>query len=381
MPGQTIPFADLENRLHRMPVLADVHPLVPLALPEGTRIVSDSAELLAELDSPQLHRESNLLLLETKSPLAQRLPVVLCQQLPSLALLNERLPFNLAYARRHLLRTIDLAAHISQDVACDMAYHMADVIVFYLVDGLSYWDVGNWPFDVQPCFVDGPSVTYRFIEGDEKQINELVGFPGIIGRPPLAERLYGLGYQQARGYSYWDRENIIADYMFRGVSLTRISSFEGLVALLREAPLQPPTFIQIVQEGLDGLAHHRRELRPAEIEAAIDKIRIDVSMLVDWLKASGYSATIYLTADHGILWRTEHPFRPLLYSGERQPRYARVTTSQDAPAQVTRFLAGNVSYDLFHYPYLAKDIKSNDSGVHGGLSAQESIVPLVKIRG
>lgn len=381
MPGQTIPFADLENRLHRMPVLADVHPLVPLALPEGTRIVSDSVELLAELDSPQLHRESNLLLLETKSPLAQRLPVVDCHQLPSLALLNERLPFNLAYARRHLLRTIDLAAHISQDVAFDMAHHMADVIVFYLVDGLSYWDVGNWSFDVQPCFVDGPSVTYRFVEEGGKKVNELVGFPGIIGRPPLAERLYGLGYRQARGYSYWDRENIIADYMFRGVSLTRISSFEGLVTLLREAPLQPPTFIQIVQEGLDGLAHHRRELRRAEIEAAIDKIRIDVSKLVDWLKASGYSATVYLTADHGILWRTEHPFRPLLYSGERQPRYARVTTSQDPPAQVTRFLAGNVSYDLFHYPYLAKDIKSNDSGVHGGLSAQESIVPLVKIRG
>lgn len=381
MPIQTIPFADLENRLHRMPVLADVHPLVPLALPEGTRIVSDSVELLAELDSPHLHHESNLLLLETKSPLAQRLPVVGCYQLPSLALLNERLPFNLAYARRHLLRTVDLAGHISQDVTRDMAHHMADVIVFYLVDGLSYWDVGNWPFDIQPCFVDGPSVTYRFIEGDEKQVNELVGFPGIMGRPPLAERLYGLGYRQARGYSYWDRENIIADYMFRGVSLTRISSFEGLVALLRESPLQPPTFIQIVQEGLDGLAHHRRELRRAEIEAAIDKIRIDVSMLVDWLKVSGYSVTVYLTADHGILWRTEHPFRPLLYSGERQPRYARVTTSQDPPAQVTRFLAGNVSYDLFHYPYLAKDIKSNDSGVHGGLSAQESIVPLVKIRG
>ena len=74
MPIQTIPFADLENCLHRTPVLADVHPLVPLALPEGTRIASDSVELLAELDSPQLHRESNLLLLETKSPLAQRLP-------------------------------------------------------------------------------------------------------------------------------------------------------------------------------------------------------------------------------------------------------------------------------------------------------------------
>lgn len=374
---QDISFADLEERLRRMPVLADVHPLVPLGLAARTRVFTDATELLSALDNPRLHDESNLLVLETKSPLAQRLPVVRCHEVPTLALLNERLPLNLTYARCHLLRTVDLAAHISHHVA----YQMADVVVFYLVDGLSYWDIGTWPFEVQPCFVDGPSVTYRIVEESGKQVNEQVGFPGIIGRPSLAERLYPLGYRQARGYSYWNRDNLVADYMFRGVPLTRINSFEGLVALLREEPLQPPTFIQIVQEGLDGLAHHRRELRRAEIDAAIDKIRVDVSMLVDWLRARGYSVSVYLTADHGLLWRTEHHFRPLVYSGERQPRYARAVTPQEPPAHATRFTVGDVSYDLFHYPYLAKEIKSNDSGVHGGLSVQESIVPLVKIRG
>jgi hypothetical protein len=132
---------------------------------------------------------------------------------------------------------------------------------------------------------------------------------------------------------------------------------------------------------LDGLAHHRRELRRAEITAAIDKILADVLMILEFLQTGGLSVTVYLTADHGILWRTEHEFRSLVYWGERHPRYARVTTEQEPPAQATRFDLGDAQYDLFHYPYLAMDIKSNDSGVHGGLSVQESIVPLVTIRG
>ncbi len=123
------------------------------------------------------------------------------------------------------------------------------------------------------------------------------------------------------------------------------------------------------------------ELRRAEITAAIDKILTDVLMLVEFFQANGFSVVVYLTADHGILWRTEHEFRSLAYMGERRPRYARVTTEQKPPAQSTRFNLGDAQYDLFHYPYLSMDIKSNDSGVHGGLSAQESIVPLVTIRG
>lgn len=377
-----IHFAELESLLRQTPLLAEMHPLAPMALPGGTRVISDSTGLLAALDSPEPHDESNLLVLETKSPLAQRFPVVRCLDLPPLELLNERLPQNLSYARRQLLQTTGVAGHITRE----LAQQAADVVVFYLVDGLSYWDARDWPFDVRPCFVDGPSVTYRFMGEDRRQVRGNVGFPGIVGRPSLAERLYPLGYRQARGYSYWNRDNAVADYMFRGIHLVRVESFEMMSARLREEPLQPPTFIQIVQEGLDGLAHHRRELRPAEVKAAIDKIMADVLLLIDFLRENGFSVTVYLTADHGILWRTEHEFRPLLYSGDRHPRYAHVTTEREPiaaelSAHATRFDLGDAQYDLFHYPYLARDIKSNDSGVHGGLSAQESIVPLVTIRG
>ena len=372
-----IKFSELESLLRRTPVLAEVHPLVPLGLSGGTRVLGDSAELLAILDSPELHDEGNLLVLGTKSPLSNRFPIIRCHDLPSLELLNERLPHNLSYARQCLLRTTGVAEYITRELA-QMA---ADVVIFYLVDGLSYWDVRDWPFDVRPCFVDGPSVTYQLTAESSRQVRGDIGFPGIIGRPSLAERLYPLGYRQARGYSYWNRDNAVADYMFRGIHLVRAESFEMMAARLREEPLQPSTFIQIVQEGLDGLAHHRRELRRAEITAAIDKILTDVLMLVEFFQANGFSVVVYLTADHGILWRTEHEFRSLAYMGERRPRYARVTTEQKPPAQSTRFNLGDAQYDLFHYPYLSMDIKSNASGVHGGLSAQESIVPLVTIRG
>lgn len=372
-----INFSELESLLRQAPVLAEVHPLVPLGLPGGTRVMDDADDLLATLDSPKLHDEGNLLLLETKSPLSHRFPAIRCHDLPSLELLNERLPHNLFYARQYLLKSVDLTEHITRE----LARQATDVVVFYLVDGLSYWDARDWPFDVRPCFVDGPSVTYQLTTGGSRQVRGDIGFPGIVGRPSLAERLYPLGYRQARGYSYWNRDNAVADYMFRGIHLVRTKSFEMMAARLREEPLQPPTLIQIVQEGLDGLAHHRRELRRAEITAAIDKILADVLMLVEFVRASGFSVTVYLTADHGVLWRTEHEFRSLAYSGERHPRYARVTAVQEPPAQSTRFNLGDAQYDLFHYPYLAKDIKSNDSGVHGGLSVQESIVPLVTIRG
>ena len=35
-------------------------------------------------------------------------------------------------------------------------------------------------------------------------------------------------------------------------------------------------------------------------------------------------------------------------------------------------------YYLYHYPYLGSRIRANDSGVHGGLSYWESIVPFVR---
>jgi hypothetical protein len=372
-----IKFSELESLLRRTPVLAEVHSLVPLGLSGGTRVMDNSAELLAILDSPEPHDESNLLVLGTKSPLSNRFPIIRCHDLPSLELLNERLPHNLSYARQRLLRTTGVAEYITRE----LAQQAADVVVFYLVDGLSYWDVRDWPFDARPCFVDGPSVTYQLTAESSRQVRGDIGFPGIIGRPSLAERLYPLGYRQARGYSYWNRDNAVADYMFRGIHLVRAESFEMMAARLRKEPLQPSTFIQIVQEGLDGLAHHRRELRRAEITAAIDKILTDVLMLVEFFQANGLSVVVYLTADHGILWRTEHEFRSLAYMGERRPRYARVTTTQEPPTHSTRFNLGDAQYDLFHYPYLGKDIKSNDSGVHGGLSVQESIVPLVTIRG
>lgn len=373
----SIRFAELEQTLRRTPVIARVHPLVPLCLPKRTLVLTDSAEFLMTLDSPEIHDQTNVLLLDTRSPLASRFPSFDCLECPAIDQVNERLPDNLEYARQHMLTTTKVAKHISHEVASQLS----DIVVFYLVDGLSYWDVRDWPFAIEPCFVDGPSVTFRYAAESKSRIVETIGFPAIIGHPSLAERLYSLGYRHARGYSYWNRNNVVADYMFRGVPLERVHNFEMMVALLKEEPLKPLTFIQIVQEGLDGLAHHRRELRRIEIDTAIEKIRFDVSLLLDFLSTTGYSIALYVMADHGILWRTEHEFQLVSHPGPSRPRYAKASLGQTVSEYATRFNQGEVQYDVFHYPFLGAALPSNDSGVHGGLSVQESVVPLIKIRG
>jgi hypothetical protein len=96
---------------------------------------------------------------------------------------------------------------------------------------------------------------------------------------------------------------------------------------------------------------------------------------------SGFSVTVFLVADHGILWKTEHEFRILRYPGECKPRYSTNNPGKTLQEYVTKLEKANSEYFLLHYPYLGAPIRSNDSGVHGGLSLHESIVPYARFRG
>ena len=41
--------------------------------------------------------------------------------------------------------------------------------------------------------------------------------------------------------------------------------------------------------------------------------------------------------------------------------------------------AADRTYYLYHSPYIGRRVRSNDSGIHGGLSYHESIVPFVRL--
>ena len=213
---------------------------------------------------------------------------------------------------------------------------------------------------------------------DEKRVVPQVGFASIINTPTLFSRLYRSGYKSAHGFTYWHPEdNQIAEAMFDGIPTQQVVNFDGILDILHSLPLINKTYLQIVREGLDGLAHSKRELAHPEIEGALKSIDQDIERLLDLLKTKSKRACIYLTADHGILWKKEHAWQ-LCETPNSKPRYTEARPGEALRDHAVKFEMPHHSYYSYRYPYLGAAIRANDSGVHGGLSYQESFVPLAK---
>ena len=247
MQPSELSFAELEQWLVRTPVLAKVHPLVPLCFSAETQIVTNATGLLRQLDERQTHLEGSLLVLDHHPILCERFPSFQSLAHPPIDAINRNMPNHLEYARTHLLTTHKVAEYIVDNVVDKQP----EAVVLFLVDGLGYGDIQSWPYStLQPCFVDGPSVTYRFREGEAKSLVGEVGFTSIINRPSIYDRLYSLGYQYARGYTYWSPGgNEIADYMFLGIPYQRVANFEGILRSLESESVRPGMYVQIVRQG------------------------------------------------------------------------------------------------------------------------------------
>ncbi len=351
--------------------MGPLHPLQALCLPPETEVLDDAQALAEELDDFVLHAVRPIWLTDVRLRLAGRFLQADALALPSPDAVSRALPGRLNYARRHWLTHRTVADFIVADTA-RCRYR---TVILLLVDGLSYTDVTDWPEFVQPCLVDGPSITY-YQERESRHILSEVGFPGIVGTPRLARRLIEVGLLHSRGFSYWSREtNDVSRYLFEGVPLTRVVRFSEAVASLRGANLEN-TYVQVVREGLDGLAHSRREVTSAEIRKTVQAIRTDALSLLDILQTGPRPAALYLIADHGILWKAQHDFEMLETNERAHPRYGTLPPANEECA--TRFIFDERTFYVYHWPYLGAAIRRNDSGVHGGLSAQESIVPCVQ---
>jgi hypothetical protein len=368
-------FEVLDRWLERTPVVVQVHPLVPLCLNQNVDIVLDADLLLQELDHHLCTETQAKMILSDNAVLKTRFPWARSLDQPPISVINQNMRYHLDYARQHLLTTHKVAAFIEDDVRLNRY----QLVVLLLVDGLSYENVRNWNTNTIPCFVDGPSVTYRFHNGAKDELVRQVGFVSITNYPSIYQRLYRFGYHHARGYTYWEpKDNIIADYMFTGVPFQRVANFEAIVQQIQREVFPPYTYLQIVREGLDGLAHGKRELHRSEIDGAIQAIADDIEQLLNSLKRTGFSTCVYVTADHGVLWKNEHPWQHLRLP-DSKPRYITHHTELGKNHTV-RFENGGVPYYLLCYPYLGSPIRASDSGVHGGLSYQESIVPFMKFQ-
>ena len=92
-------------------------------------------------------------------------------------------------------------------------------------------------------------------------------------------------------------------------------------------------------------------------------------------------ALICAISDHGILWRDRIELVKIGSEfGKSSPRYYGVDESVKFPEGNGRYvLVDELTYFQLDYPYIKRGLHRNEWGVHGGLSFQESIVPLIKI--
>jgi hypothetical protein len=367
MTAQTL--EELQEALKKAPVMGVVHPLLPLCLPPGTEVTEDAAAVSLEIDSLSPHRERDVLITEVIESYRGRFLTAEVKGVPPPGDINAMLPHRLEYARRHLLTSRHVADRITEDA---LRNHY-QVVVLLLVDGLSYHDTIGWRRTSEPCLVDGPSIT--FAQCEEGEVLRTVGFPAIIGDPPLVRRLSAIGLKHARGFSYWDRSNEVTKMLFRGIPLERVNSIREAVAIMRNLDMSG-RYIQVLREGLDGLAHRRREVTLNEVEATVTAINSDFLRLVRLLQSQDVHGAVYLVSDHGILWTSEHEMERVGALDRHAPRYGNQPLSDSRSSGIK---CGEQVYYVYHYPYVGRKIPSNDCGVHGGLSYWESIVPFAHI--
>lgn len=360
----------LQKALETAPVMGEVHPLWPLCLPHDVEIVTKAQVVVERLDALEQHSEKPILITEYDPRFTGRFLTKQMPNCPSATAINDALPKRLKQAR-HLLTHKQIAQRIYNDAVT----HRYETVALMLVDGLSYEDVKHWPERATPCFIDGPSIT--FTTDTHEQILNDVGFPAIIGSPPLARRLVDVGLAHSRGYSYWDREdNDVSDFLFAGMPLAKVESITEAIDTLKKQKLKG-LYLQLVREGTDGLAHSRRELTDGEVTATVSAIHQDFQLLVQLIAEREVRGAVYLTSDHGVLWKHQHDFVRLAEERATSPRYTRKQPFHSQYTTSSETQAGE--YYLYHYPYIGRKIRTNDSGVHGGLSYWESIVPFVHV--
>ncbi len=241
-----------------------------------------------------------------------------------------------------------------------------DVILLIIVDGLSYYDLPS-TVDSIPCLVSGISIT-----------NE--GYLSVVGDPPIVKRLFALGYTNQIAFTYFPAsENELSSEIHRLFSSRQVFTFKDFDEILENLDKinYPRLYIQIVLSGLDQLAHKHRDIPP--IDAYIEDILLRYDQLIDKLSSKYDSLLGILTADHGIVWSNviDGDFQVIHeYANEsaKHPRYLDGALNRDYTKVIWQ---RGRPFSMLKFPYSTRKLRRNERGLHGGLSAWESIVPIL----
>jgi hypothetical protein len=360
----------LLKQLDIAPVMGHLHPLWSLCLPAGVEVAASAQAVAERLDSRERHAERPILINNYAPAFADRFLTHHLPESPPAELINRALPLRVS-TKHHLLTH----RAVGQRIIDDTRQQGYETVILMLVDGLSYEDARHWPHHPIPCLIAGPSIT--FARTTDGAILPDIGFPAIVGDFSIARQLAEAGIPHSRGYSYWERgQNDVSAFLFSGMPLTKVGGISEALALLQESDL-PGMFVQLVREGTDGLAHSRREVTTVEIQATVNAILDDFRQLIALVTESKRKGAVYLVSDHGVLWKHQHTLERLPGENSTHVRYTWERPLD--PSSTSVFQTSNGPCYLYHYPYIGRQLRANDSGTHGGLSYWESIVPFVHV--
>ena len=341
------PAAFRGNRLNLL-FLDNAHPIY------------SSRDFLRQVDSPQLQEERREFLLGERE--GWPFPTIQVKDRPDPWDVSEALFEHFEHADKILPTQGD----ISQTLVNQALKDDSDVIALIIVDGLSYYDL---PEDIEamPCLVRGVSITD-------------FGFRDVIGKPSVSQRLFSEGYRDQIALTFFDKDSspLSADLnsTFGASQLNRINSIEEGIDIIKSAKICRG-YVQIVAPGLDKLSHYHAD-RPL-IKENISRIIERLEKVIDCLSTKGRKVLACLTSDHGILWREQVEERTeiaddLFSEDTKHPRYVKGSLNRSYAKAIR---CGSNSFTLLRAPFLTRKWKHAEWGVHGGLSAWESIVPVI----
>ena len=361
------------ERLHTIPCLTEIpenyRALWDLCLAD-TWCPASLQEWRERIDSPrEIDADSTLFVNLSPSDREELtqvfgFPTVEFPALPSIEQVNEALPNR--FGKTHLLKQSDVAEEITSRISSELP----QIVVLLVFDGLSFYEITDWELPnarLEPCLVDGLSTTENAMQR-------------LIGSPILTHRLFDLEYVRRLGFSYWERStNPLTDALFAEFSeiqLHRVTTFDEVLERIGASEWPMHTYVQIIRSGLDSACHSHRE-RP-DVSSLLEGLRQDILSIFAVLQETGKSFRLFITADHGILWYNNQNILPLAqekfktrYTEENVVSGDKVLTLQSNERTYTVLTGDKV---------IAKQRKVTEWGFHGGVSAQESLVPFWDVR-
>lgn len=372
MPREELGWTAFLEALNSSPLVVEMQPVLYAFLPSDIKVVDTSAEASWLFDDPEPTLPTKMIIRKEDPCYQGRFPHVQCYHDPFSKDLN-----NVLLKRFELISDNMLCQSRISSRMISNTNRETKVVVLFLVDGLSYEQVRQVvaedqlcsAFQLHPCLVDVPTITR-------------IAFPNIVGNPAVSMRLFDQGFYYRTGFSYWTREdNELSNQIFQGISqVEKVGQFGFIMASLRQILGKlgdERAFIQILRTGLDGYVHAQKRRPP--IEAIVDEVLSEFDQIVDLCRTMNLRAQLYLTADHGILWRDD--FEPRILgttSAQTSPRYfgwRELYEYETVPYR--QFTWQNEEFYCLDVPYLRRPLRIDEQGVHGGVSYEESIVPFI----